>query len=112
MRCTTQEKEICVVFDCGASFSGTSLNSELLQGPDITNRLIGVLTRFHHEPIGIMGDIQAMFHQVKVSEQDVGGDLSFNLHEYRMTVHLFHLAVKTMHSKRKLRITRNTSDLK
>lgn len=66
-QCHRSSKNLSVVFECGASFSGTSLNSELLQGPDITNRLIGVLTRFHHEPTGIMGDIQAMFHQVKVS---------------------------------------------
>lgn len=46
----------------------------------------------------MMGDIQAMFHQVKVSKQDVdflrflwwtGGDISHNPHEYRMIVHLF-----------------------
>lgn len=74
-----------VVFDCGASFNGTSLNAELLQGPDLTNPLIGVLLRFCLEPITLMTDIQAMFHQVKVSEEDEdflrflwwpGGDVS------------------------------------
>lgn len=34
-----------VIFDCGASFNGTSLKSELLQGPDLANRLIGDSTR-------------------------------------------------------------------
>lgn len=41
-----RKRKLRVVFDCGASFNGTSLNSELLQGPDLTNRLIGVLLRF------------------------------------------------------------------
>ncbi|KAK0145450.1 hypothetical protein N1851_015638 [Merluccius polli] len=35
-----------VVFDCGAEFRGNSLNSQLLQGPYLTNSLLGVLTRF------------------------------------------------------------------
>ena len=38
--------KIRVVFDCSAPFQGISLNSELLQGPDLTNHLIGVLIRF------------------------------------------------------------------
>ena len=40
------KKTIRVVFDCGATFQGTSLNCELLKGPNLTNTLIGVLT--HH----------------------------------------------------------------
>ena len=87
-----------VVFDCGASYKGTSLNSELLQGPDFIRPLIGVLTRFRQEPIAIMGDIQAMFHQVKVADEHVdflrflwwpGGDIGVDPQEYRMVVHLF-----------------------
>ena len=38
--------KIRVVFDCIARFRGTSLNEQLLQGPDLMNSLIGVLTRF------------------------------------------------------------------
>ena len=60
--------KIRVVFDCVARFGGTSLNDQLLQGPDLTNRLVGVLTRFRQRPNAFMGDIDAMFHQVRVSE--------------------------------------------
>ncbi|XP_063049984.1 uncharacterized protein LOC134444684 [Engraulis encrasicolus] len=41
-----------------------SLNTELLQGPDLTNTLLGVIMRFRKEPIGIMADVKSMFHQV------------------------------------------------
>jgi len=93
-----KKKTIRVVFDCGATFRGTSLNSELLQGPNLTNTLIGVLTRFRKEPVALMADIQAMFHQVKVTETDTDflrflwwpqGDTDDAPVEYRMTVHLF-----------------------
>ena len=87
-----------VVFDCGAEFRGNSLNSQLLQGPYLTNSLLGVLTRFRQEPVAVMADIKAMFHQVKVAQDDRDflrflwwpeGNLKYELVEYRMTVHLF-----------------------
>ena len=59
-----------VVFDCGATYGGASLNAELLQGPDLTSSLIGVLTRFRQKPVAFMADIEAMFHQIKVSLED------------------------------------------
>ena len=82
-----------VVFDCTSPYKGTSLNKVLLQGPDLTNSLIGVLLKFRQEP-----DIKGMFHQVQVSKEDVnllrflwwpGGNTSKNLEQYRMRVQLF-----------------------
>lgn len=75
-----------------------SLNNELIQGPNLTRTLLGVLLRFRKETVGLMADIEGMFHQVKVSEADKDflrfvwwpkGDVSKRLAEYRMTVHLF-----------------------
>ncbi len=66
-----KKKTLRVVFDCGAAYKGTSLNSELLQGPDLTSPLIGVLLRFRQERIAIMADIKSMFHQVRVANSDV-----------------------------------------
>ncbi|CAH1277471.1 TRAF3 [Branchiostoma lanceolatum] len=93
-----QKGKIRVVFDCAASYAGTSLNKELLQGPDLTNTLLGVLTRFRQEPVVLMADIEAMFSQVKVPSEDRDyqrfmwwpeGDINEPLEEYRMTVHVF-----------------------
>lgn len=87
-----------VVFDCGATYQGACLNKELLQGPNHTSSLLGVLLLFREEPVAFMGDIQAMFHQVKVTEEDrdflrylwwPNGDITQELRQYRMTVHLF-----------------------
>ena len=48
--------KIRVVFDCSARCEGTSLNCQLLQGPDLTNSLVGVLTRFRQDRIAFMAD--------------------------------------------------------
>ena len=91
-------KKIRVVFDCSARYGGTSLNDRLLQGPDMTNSLVGVLTRFRQEPVAFMADIEAMFYQVLVpaDQRDFlrflwwpDGDLRAELEEFRMRVHPF-----------------------
>lgn len=91
-------RKLRVVFDCTASYQGVSLNNELLQGPDLTNTLIGVLTRFRKETIGMMADIESMFYQVRLPEEDSDllrflwwpdSDLKQEPAEYRMCVHLF-----------------------
>ena len=64
------KEKIRIVFDCAAEYRGISLNSGVRQGPDLTNKLVGVLMRFRLHPIAIMADIQAMFHQVRVTQED------------------------------------------
>ena len=58
------------VFDCTAKFRGVSLNENLLQGPDLTNSLIGVLTRFRQERTAIVADMESMFYQVRLPLED------------------------------------------
>ena len=53
-----------------ATCQGVSLNDKVHQGPDLTNSLVGVLQRFRQEQIALMADVEGMFHQVRVSEQD------------------------------------------
>ena len=95
---TKKPGKIRVVFDCSAVYEGQSLNQQLLQGADLTNKLTGVLCRCREERIAFMCDIQAMFHQVKVDVQHRNflnflwwdnPDLMGDPIEFRMTVHLF-----------------------
>jgi hypothetical protein len=51
------------VFDCSACYHGESLNNHLLQGPDLTNGLFGVLCRFGQGPVAFSCDVEAMFYQ-------------------------------------------------
>ena len=57
-----------VVFDCRVNYQNESLNSHLLQGPDLTNGLIGLLCRFRPSPIVFLSDLEGMLHQFQVSE--------------------------------------------
>lgn len=90
--------KIRVVFDCSAKFEGVSLNDYLLSGPELTNSLIGVLCHFRKGQVGIMCDIERMFHQfhVKTEDQDYlrflwwdDGNIQAQPSIYRMRVHLF-----------------------
>ena len=76
-----------------SEFKGDSLDRRLLQGPDLTNSLIGVLCRFHKEPIALTCDVEGMFHQVFVNLLRFlwwsGGNIDSTPTEFRMTVHLF-----------------------
>ena len=94
----TKGDKLRVVFDCACQFEGSSLNGELLQGPDFTNSLTDVLLRFRQEPVAFIADIEGMFLQVKVPESQrdylrflwwPDGDITRNPMEYRMSVHLF-----------------------
>ena len=93
-----QKAKVRVVFDCSATFEGHSLNDKLLQGPDLTSNLLGVLTRFRQEKYAFMADIEKIFFQVRVRKEDQSflrflwwpnGNLEQRAEEYCMTVHLF-----------------------
>jgi hypothetical protein len=58
--------KVRVVFDCSLKFQGVSLNDRLLQGPDLTNNLLGVLLRFREASDAVVSDVKKMYYQVKV----------------------------------------------
>ena len=91
-------EKIRVVFDCAARYRNSSLNQQILQGPDQTNTLLGTLMRFRQGPVAMASDVEAMFHQVFVDPRDIdvlrflwweNGDLTREPREYQMLVHLF-----------------------
>ena len=91
-------EKVRVVYDCAAKYKQVSLNEQLLQGPDEANHLVGVLSRFRQDSVGLVADIEAMFHQVLVEPSDCDvlrflwwpeGHLSKDLVDYRMVKHLF-----------------------
>ncbi|XP_064625912.1 uncharacterized protein LOC135486746 [Lineus longissimus] len=86
-----------VVFDAAARYIETSLNQELLQGPDLTNSLVGVLTHFRLGKIAVTADVEAMFMQFKVPKEDCqalrflwwSDEADATLQTFCMTRHIF-----------------------
>ena len=95
---TRKPDKIRIVFDFAAKDQEVCPNDHLLQGPDLTNNLVGVLLRFRKEKIAIAADVEEMFLQVRVPVRDRGAlrflwwcddNLDLNLEEYQLTVHPF-----------------------
>ena len=87
-----------VVFDGSAQYQNISFNSLLLQGPDENNRLRGVLMRFRKGEIAFSGDIQSMFYNFFLPDEDKdfarffwfkGNNPDNGLAQFRGCVHLF-----------------------
>lgn len=90
-------RKLRAVFDAAIAYLGTCLNRELLTGPDLVNRLIGVMLRFREDIIAFMADIEAMFHGFYVDPADrdflrflwhENNDPNAPIIEYRMNVHV------------------------
>ena len=73
------------------------LNDYLLAGPDLLNRLIGVLLRFRRHEVVISSDIAGFFHQIYVHHEDIPSFRFFwfqdeemtQIAAYEMVVHIF-----------------------
>ncbi|XP_043230080.1 uncharacterized protein LOC122385695 [Amphibalanus amphitrite] len=93
-----KKRKLRVVFDCSATYNDDSLNNHLLQGPDENNNLIGILIRLREGAVAFCGDIEGMFHQVRVNTEHRNllrflwweeGNLESEPREFRMCTHLF-----------------------
>ena len=87
-----------MVFDCSAELNGRSINKELLPGPDLTNKLVEVLTKFRENKVAFMADIEKMYFQIFVAEQHRSllrflwwkkGSISDKPIDYDTCVHVF-----------------------
>ncbi|XP_021372002.1 uncharacterized protein LOC110462387 [Mizuhopecten yessoensis] len=90
--------KIRMVFDSSAKYQDVSLNDVLLKGPDLCSSLLGILLRFRREAVAVTMDVEQMFYNFKVPENQMDF-LRFLWHmdnnpeqplvDYRMTVHVF-----------------------
>lgn len=86
-----------IVFHCATQFKGTSLNDQLLHGPDLMNSLFGILERFRQDSDSLVSNIGATLYQMKVDPKAAEAsrflwcpDLSKQHVEYRhIKVHLY-----------------------
>ena len=53
-----------------SKFRGESLNSNPLTGPDFLNNLAGILLRFREHLFAVLSDIEGMFMQIAVRQED------------------------------------------
>ena len=67
---TPAKPKVRVVFDAAAQWANMSLNKALMTGPDLLQNLVGVLIRFREERVALVADIEQMFHQIQVREED------------------------------------------
>ena len=65
-----KQNKFRVVFDPSAKFTGTSLNDYLLKGPDLRNSLVTNLLRYRNGKYSISADIEKMFYQIFVKQND------------------------------------------
>ena len=61
--------KVRIVMDPAAKHDGVSLNDKLHTGSNLLNSLVGVL-QFREQRVGIAADIEAMFYQVQIIEED------------------------------------------
>ena len=58
------------VCNAASKYKDICLNDKLLAGPDLLHGLIGTIFRFREGPMALTADIESMFLQVQVPEQD------------------------------------------
>ena len=62
--------KVRMVMDAKAKYNNVSLNDKLLVGPELLNNLCGVLLRFREERVALLANIESMFNQCQITEED------------------------------------------
>ncbi|XP_073845830.1 uncharacterized protein isoform X1 [Musca autumnalis] len=92
-----ENKKLRLVFDAAAKVNGTSLNDNLLKGPQYISSLPSILYNFRRGNIAVCADIREMFHQVimqpsdRISQRLLWRNCNSDIEpvEYEMTVMTF-----------------------
>lgn len=63
-------EKVRIVIDAAAKHDGVSLNDKFHIGPELLNSLAGALLRLREQRVGLPADIEVMFHQVRIIEED------------------------------------------
>jgi hypothetical protein len=58
------------VYDCSATYDGESLNKQLHKGPNLLTDLLDIMLRFREYPIALAADINEMYNQIRIPEDD------------------------------------------
>ena len=94
----TKQQKMRIVFDASRKFSGVSLNSQLLSGPDINSSLVGVLCRFRMYRYPWSADLAQMFSRIQTYPADSdslrflwfeNNQLDGSIIDHQMTSHIF-----------------------
>ncbi|XP_062541979.1 uncharacterized protein LOC134209977 [Armigeres subalbatus] len=65
--------KVRIVFDGSAcTDTGYSLNDALLKGPIIQDELLSLLIRFRKHEVALVGDVEKMYRQVRLHDDDTG----------------------------------------
>ena len=62
--------KVRMFMDAKAKYNNVSLNDKLLVGPELLNNLCGVLLRFREERVALLANIESMFNQCQITEED------------------------------------------
>lgn len=65
-----QTKRLRMIWDGASKVNGKSLNDFLITGPNLYNEIINILYNMRSKNILIVADIQEMFHQTFLTEED------------------------------------------
>ena len=93
-----KKRKLHVVYNLSKEFKGKSLNGQVIECPDLLQRIVGVLLRFRVNKVAVAGDIRAFFHNIKVPIEHADlmrfvwfqdGDENKPLVEYRMETQVF-----------------------
>lgn len=89
-------KRLRLIWDAAAKINGKSLNDYLLAGPNLYNDLVKLLQQLREGKFFVKGDIQEMFHQVRIIKEDTPAlrfvwrkSLHSKIEHYEMQVMIF-----------------------